>query len=289
MATIAAEKPQAKPAYESITVTKCTPNVGAEISDIDLTKPLNPTQVKELRAAITAHGVIFFHDQPISFEDHDRFVRYFGQPHEHIGGEYTASKPIPNFPGIRAQYFDGNSKRVSGEKWHSDQSYGEFPPTYSILHQEKVPTDGGGDTMFLSCSKAYETLSDSMKDYLRGKTATHKGGVSFDHANAGKRPEVVHPLVTLHPESGRKVLFVNPSFTSHINGVPKAESEHVLKFLYEHMQKPQWHMRFRWRDHSIAMWDNRAVQHMAIWDYWPQVRSGFRMFLENNDAPIMAD
>jgi taurine dioxygenase len=287
--TMEVENPKAKTAYETITVTQLSPNVGAEIGNIDLTKPLSPTQVKEVRAAITAHGVIFFREQPISFEDHDRFVRYFGEPHEHIGGDYGASKRIPDFPGIREQYFDGNSKRVAGEDWHSDQSYGDKPPTYSILHQKIVPTDGGGDTMFMSCSKAYDELSDTMKDYLRGKTVTHMGGKSFDPEGAGKRPEMVHPAVTLHPESGRKVLFVNPSFTSHINGVPKAESKAVLQYLYEHMRKPHWHMRFHWRDHSIAMWDNRAVQHMAIWDYWPQVRLGYRMFVQNNDAPAMAD
>ena len=275
--------------YQTITVEKCTPNVGAEIGNIDLTKPLTPQQVKEVRAAITAHGVIFFREQPISFEDHDRFVRYFGEPHEHIGGDYTASKRVPNYPGIRQQYFDANSKRVAGEDWHSDQSYGEKPPTYSILHQEIVPTDGGGDTMFMSCSAAYEALSDSMKAYLKGKQVVHQGGKSFDADGAGKRPVVTHPAVTVHPESGRKVLFVNPSFTSHIVGVPKEESRSVLAYLYEHMRKPHWQMRFRWRNHSIAMWDNRAVQHMAIWDYWPQVRSGYRMFLTNEDAPVMAD
>jgi taurine dioxygenase len=273
--------------YETITVTQCTPNIGAEIGNVDLTKPLNEAQVKEIHKAVIAHGVVFFREQKIDFESHDRYVRYFGQPHEHIGGDYTASKRIPGFPGIRKQYFDANSARVAGEDWHSDQSYGEIPPTFSILYQEQVPPNGGGDTMFLSACKAYEELSPGMKAYLEGKTATHKGGKSFDKI-PGSRPAVVHPVVTIHPESGRKLLFVNSSFTSHINDVPAAESEHVLQYLYEHLKRPHWQMRFRWRDHSIAMWDNRAVQHMAIWDYWPNVRSGYRMFLKGVERPLPA-
>jgi taurine dioxygenase len=271
--------------YETITVTQWSPNVGAEIGNIDLTKPLNATQVKEVRDAITLHGVLFFRNQKIDFADHERFVRYFGQPHEHIGGDGTASTRIPGHPGIRKQYFDAKSKRVAGEDWHSDQSYGDIPPTYSILYQEQIPPNGGGDTMFLSASKAYEELSDGMKAYLKGKTATHMGGKSFVN-NPEDRPEVVHPVVTRHPESGRNVLFVNPSFTSHINGVPPEESKRILQYIYEHMARPHWCMRFRWNNHSIAMWDNRAVQHMAIWDYWPNVRSGYRMFLEGSAPPM---
>jgi len=270
--------------YETITVTQASPNVGAEVGNIDLTKPLNAKQVKDVRDAITAHGVLFFRNQKISFEDHERFVRYFGEPHEHIGGDGTASVRIPGHPGIRKQYFDANSKRVAGEDWHSDQSYGTIPPTYSILYQEQVPPNGGGDTMFMSASKAYEELSPSMKAYLEGKMATHKGGKSFEK-NPEARPAVVHPVVTLHPESKRKVLFVNPSFTSHINDVPPDESRHILQFLYEHMRKPHWCMRFHWNDHAIAMWDNGCTQHMAIWDYWPNVRSGYRMFLKGTEPP----
>lgn len=270
--------------YETITVTQTSPHVGAEIGNIDLTKPLNGQQVREIRAAITAHGVLFFRDQKIDFASHERFVRYFGEPHEHVGGDYTASKRIPGHPGIRKQYFDANSKRVAGEEWHSDQSYSNVPPTYSILYQEQVPPNGGGDTMFLSACKAYEELSPGMKAYLEGKTATHMGGKSFDQI-PGERPAVVHPVVVRHPESGRKLLFVNPNFTRFINDVPKDESRYILQYLYEHTARPHWTTRFRWTNHSIAMWDNRAVQHLAIWDYYPNVRSGYRMFLKGTERP----
>jgi taurine dioxygenase len=273
--------------YDSITVTPCSPHIGAEIGNVDLTRPLTNRQVQEVHDAIIAHGVIFFRNQKIDFESHERLVRYFGEPHIHVGGKGTASKGVPGHPAIRKQYFDASSKRVSGEEWHSDQSCAEIPPMYSVLYLEIIPPNGGGDTMFASAYKAYEELSHSMKTYLEGKTATHDGARGFDE-NADVYPVAVHPVVVRHPESGRKLLFVNREFTSHINEVPPAESRGVLEFLYDHIARPHWSMRFRWTDHSIAFWDNRCTQHFAIWDYWPNVRSGYRMFVKGTERPAAA-
>ena len=273
--------------YDTMTVTPSSPHIGAEIGNIDLTRPLSNRRVHELHEAMLAHGVIFFRNQKIDFAAHDRFVRYFGEPHEHLGGYGTASKPVPGHPGIRKQYFDASSKRVSGEEWHSDQSCADVPPKYSVLYQEQIPPDGGGDTMFSSAYKAYEELSPSMKTYLEGKTATHDGGRAFDKRQ-NVYPVSVHPVVCRHPESGRKLLFVNREFTSHINEVPAAESRAILEFLYNRLARPHWSMRFRWSDHSIAFWDNRCTQHYAIWDYWPNVRSGYRMFVKGTERPMAA-
>jgi taurine dioxygenase len=237
--------------YDTITVTPCTPHIGAEIGDIDLTRPLSNRQVEEVHDAIVAHGVIFFRNQKIDFESHERLVRYFGEPHIHVGGKGTASTTIPGYPAIRKQYFDASSKRVSGEEWHSDQSCAEIPPMYSVLYQEIIPPNGGGDTMFASAYKAYEELSPSMKAYLEDKTATHDGARGFDK-NADTYPVSVHPVVIRHPESGRKALFVNREFTSHINEVSAGESRGILEFLYDHIGRPHWNMRFRWTPHSIA-------------------------------------
>lgn len=270
--------------YDTITVTPCTPHIGAEIGNIDLTRPLSNRQVEEVHDAIIAHGVIFFRNQKIDFESHERLVRYFGEPHVHVGGKGTASTTIPGYPAIRKQYFDANSKRVSGEEWHSDQSCAEIPPMYSVLYQEIIPPNGGGDTMFASAYKAYEELSPSMKTYLEGKTATHDGARGFDK-KADVYPVSVHPVVIRHPESGRKALFVNREFTSHINEVSAGESRGVLEFLYDHIARPHWNMRFRWTPHSIAFWDNRCTHHKAIWDYWPNVRSGYRMFVKGTERP----
>jgi taurine dioxygenase len=270
--------------YDTITVTPCTPHIGAEIGNIDLTQPLSNRQVDEVHDAIIAHGVIFFRNQKIDFAAHERFVRYFGEPHVHVGGKGTASTTIPGHPAIRKQHFDANSKRVSGEGWHSDQSCAEIPPMYSVLYQEIIPPNGGGDTMFASAYKAYEELSPSMKTYLEGKSATHDGLRAFDR-NADTYPTAVHPIVVRHPESGRKALFVNPEFTSHINDIPAGESRAILEFLYDHIARPHWSMRFRWTPHAIAFWDNRCTQHFAIWDYCPNVRSGYRMFVKGTERP----
>jgi taurine dioxygenase len=270
--------------HDAIIVTRCTPHIGAEIGNIDLTRPLSNRQVEEVHDAIIAHGVIFFREQKIDFESHERLVRYFGEPHVHVGGKGTASSTIPGHPAIRKQYFDANSKRVSGEEWHSDQSCAEIPPMYSVLYQEIIPPNGGGDTMFASAYKAYEELSPSMKAYLEGKTATHDGARGFDK-KADTYPVSVHPVVIRHPESGRKALFVNREFTSHINEVSADESRGVLEFLYDHIARPHWCMRFRWTPHSIAFWDNRCTQHYAIWDYWPNVRCGYRMFVKGTERP----
>ncbi|HEX4408841.1 MAG TPA: TauD/TfdA family dioxygenase [Xanthobacteraceae bacterium] len=271
--------------YDTITVTPSTPHVGAEIGNIDLTRPLSNRQVEEVHQAILAHGVLFFRDQKISFDDHERFIRYFGEPHVHVGGKGTASRTVPDHPAIRHQYFDASSKRVSGEEWHSDQSCAEKPPSFSVLYQEIIPPDGGGDTMFASAYKAYDELSDGMKTYLQGKTATHDGSRVFDKGR-DTYPIAVHPIVIRHPDTGRKLLFVNREFTSHINDVPEAEGRAVLEFLCDHIGKPHWSMRFHWTEHCIAFWDNRCVQHFAIWDYWPNVRSGYRMFVKGTEKPI---
>ena len=163
-----------------ITVEKCSPHIGAEIAGVDLTGPLSNSEVDQIHSALNAHGVVFFRDQNLTPEDQDRFVRCLGEPHVHVGGKSTASKPVDGYPALRKQHFDENSARISGEAWHTDQSCAEIPPKYSVLYQEIIPPDGGGDTMFLSAAKAYDELSDSMKAYLDGKTAFHNADVAFD-------------------------------------------------------------------------------------------------------------
>tara|TARA_B100000683_G_scaffold114374_1_gene112493 strand:- start:364 stop:1206 length:843 start_codon:yes stop_codon:yes gene_type:complete len=272
-----------------ITVKKCSPHIGAEIGGVDLTCSLSNSEVDQVHSALNAHGVVFFRDQNLTPEDQDRFVRCLGEPHVHVGGKSTASKPVDGYPALRKQHFDESSARISGEAWHTDQSCAEIPPKYSVLYQEIIPPDGGGDTMFLSAAKAYDELSDSMKAYLDGKTAFHNADVAFDASvtKDNKETHLVaeHPIVITHPENGREVLYVNPYFTRHIKDVPEDESRAILEFLYQHQQKPNWTMRFNWTDHTVACWDNRAVQHYAIWDYWPNERLGYRMFVGGTERP----
>ena len=272
----------------TITVTPLSPHVGAEIGGIDLTRALSPQQVKDLTDALAKHGVIFFHDQPIDLEMHRRFCMYFGSLHIHVGGKGTASKPDETYPEARRQHFDAKSKRVSGEVWHTDQSCADVPPMASVLHQTLIPPDGGGDTLFASMYAAYDALSPRMKTLLGGLTATHDGAKLFDKRDDTVYPVASHPVVAVHPWTGKKLLYVNRGQTTQIDGLPRHESDALLEFLFNHIESPEWQVRFRWREHSIAFWDNRCTQHRAIWDYWPNVRSGYRIQIKGTQPPIAA-
>lgn len=266
--------------YTSITATPLSPHIGAEIGNIDLTKPLSELQQKELHDAFITYQVVFFREQEISFEDQIRVASYFGSLGKHVGVN-TISKTTDN-PLVRKFHYDETSRQISGENFHSDQSCAAVPPLGSMLYNHTVPPDGGGDTMFASMYSAYDALSPRMKVYLEGLTATHDGTRVFGPGT----PVNSHPVITRHPVSGKKLIYVNTDFTSKINELSVKESDAILKFLVDHCNRPEWTCRFRWRNHSIAFWDNRCTHHKAIWDYWPNVRSGFRVQVEGSAAPV---
>ena len=268
--------------YETITATPLSPHIGAEIGRVDLTKPLSESQIVEIKDAFARYQVIFLREQAISFDDQIRFAAHFGPLGSHVGAS-TISKGTDN-PLVRKFHYDETSKQISGENFHSDQSCAAMPPLGSMLYNHTVPPDGGGDTMFASMYAAYDALSDRMKTYLKGLTATHDGTRVFGPGT----PVSVHPVITRHPVTGREVIFVNTDFTSHINELPRLEGKRILKFLISHCDKPEWTCRFRWRPNSIAFWDNRCCHHKAVWDYWPNVRSGFRVQIEGSAAPVAA-
>ncbi|TGG94258.1 taurine dioxygenase [Natronospirillum operosum] len=268
--------------YQHIKVTRLSPHVGAEIEGVDLTSEISDEVFAEIRKAFLDCGVIFFRDQQISFDDQIRFARQFGPLGKHVGAK-TISKTTDN-PLVRKFHYDETSTMISGENFHSDQSCAEVPPLGSMLYNHTVPPHNGGSTMFASMYAAYEALSEPMKQYLDGLTATHDGTRVFGQGT----PVSAHPVVVKHPETGRKLLFVNTDFTSHINEVPRHESRRVLEFLYEHCAKPEWSCRFNWTPHSVALWDNRCTHHKAVWDYWPHVRSGYRVQIEGTTRPLAA-
>ena len=268
--------------YETITAMPASPHIGAEISGIDLTKPLSNTQVAELRDAFARFQVIFFRDQRISFEDQIRLASHFGKLGRHVGASTISKKTENEF--VRKFHYDDTSSQISGENFHSDQSCAPNPPLGTMLYNHMVPPDGGGDTMFASMYAAYDALSLRMKTYLNGLTATHDGTRIFGPGT----PVSVHPVVIRHPVTQREVIFVNTDFTVYINDLPRLEGERLLQFLVDHCNKPEWTCRFRWTPHSIAFWDNRCCHHKAIWDYWPNVRSGFRVQIEGEGPPVAA-
>ncbi len=261
-----------------LTIRAVTPTIGAEILGVDL-EDLSDTQFEAIRAALTRHQVVFFRDQDISVEAHKAFGARFGTLDIH-----------PNDPGLQGHpevmiiHADEKSKRVAGEMWHSDVSCAEEPPMGSILRMFVVP-GSGGDTMFASMYAAYDALSQPLKAMLDRLDAVHDGAPYYRGVNAilgredGGRtyPRATHPVVRTHPVSARKCLYVNSMFTTRIVGLPAAESDAILDFLFDHVKNPQFQCRFHWERNSIAFWDNRCTQHYAVWDYFPQVRSGYRV------------
>ena len=266
--------------FKYIKVEPSSPNLGAEIYDVNLTRPLSAEQIKDLRRAFTKYLVIFFRDQKISFEDQIRLAEYFGPLGAHVG-KSTISKTTDD-PRVRKFHYDNNTPRVSGDVWHTDQSCAEIPPLGSMLYNHTLPPNGGGDTMFASMYAAYDALSEGMKIYLEGLTALHDGVPTFGEGT----PNASHPVIVCHPDSGKKLIYVNKVFTMRINELSEEESDAILRFLCDHCVRPEWSYRFRWTPDSIAFWDNRCTQHMAVSDYLPAVRSGYRVQVDGITKPI---
>ena len=269
--------------YRRIAVDPLTPAIGAEVSGADLREPLDDETFAEIRRALVDHGVIFFRDQPIGHEQHLAFGRRFGPLHVH-----PAAPCIDGNPELMLIHTDASSTRQNGHDWHSDVSCDEEPPMGSVLHLHTVPPSGG-DTLFSSMYAAWDALSAPMKALLSALEARHEsahlydgddGGGIYGDATVKRRnewPSAVHPVVRTHPETGRKALYVNAIFTRRILGVTGRESRALLDLLFEHVADPRFQCRFRWRKHSIAFWDNRCVQHHAMWDYYPETRTGARV------------
>ncbi len=274
-------------AYETINVTRVSPNIGGLVSDIDLNEPLGPAIVGELHDALMECQVLFFRDQKLTHETHKALGEHFGRLHISVGGDGTNSKQLREHPEVRALHFDENAKSVSGnETWHTDQSCLETPPMGSILYIHTVPPAGGGATLFASMYAAYEALSPCMKRYLEGATALHDGAGAFTRTATNNLPITEQPVIAKHPVTGRRLIYVNPSFTTCLCGVSREESEAILSFLYRHCAHPNFQVRFHWEPHSVAFWDNRCTHHLALWDYYPNVRSGYRIQIEGTGPVI---
>ncbi len=272
--------------YDTITVDKLTPIIGAEIAGVDLSRPLGNHQMEEIHRALAENLVIFFRDQDMTPEQHLSFGRNFGELHVH-----PAAPHVPGHPELMVIHADKDSPRANGEGWHTDVSCDVAPPMGSILYVKTCPPKGG-DTLFASMYAAYEAVSDRMKAYLDGLTAVHDGEDVYrgTYSNYGVDdkpvyPRAEHPIVRSHPVTGKKALYVNRGFTKSIVGLPRDESGAILNYLYDLGEDPLFQCRFRWRENSVAFWDNRCVQHRAMWDYWPHTRSGFRVTVAG-DRPV---
>ncbi len=264
----------------SITVRRIAGALGAEISGVDLSTELSDATVAEIRAAYVEHQVIFFRNQSLTPEQQIRFGQRFGplNIHPYVSG-------MAGYPPVMEIIKEPEDRINFGGGWHSDMSFLEAPSIGSILYAVEVP-DYGGDTLFASQAAAYDALSPGLKQTLEGLNAVHSAGreYSAQGASAQKRKsmavaeaegasgEFVHPVVLVHPETGRKALYVNPAFTMRIDGWSKRESKPLLDFLFEHSRYEAFTCRFCWAAGSIAFWDNRSVWHFALNDYPGQRR-----------------
>lgn len=271
------------PAAGGISLHPLTPHMGAEVRGIDLTRPWGERQAQALRDALARWQVIFFRDQPIDHARHVALAQVFGEIHI---APATRAWQVDGFPEVTRMHADGDSTYVAGEDWHSDMTCDPEPPLGSVLYLHTIPPTGG-DTAFSNMYAAYDALSERMKAYLDDLTASHDAARVFGRiAPPGTVFNVSrHPVIRTHPVTGRKALFVNKQFTAAIDGVAKDEGAAVLDFLTRHAQRPEFQCRFRWSPHAIAIWDNRCVQHSAIWDYFPETRSGFRVTIRG-DRPF---
>ena len=248
-----------------------TPFLGAEITGVDL-REVTHEQVADIRAALLKHQVVFFRDQTLNQEEHIHFTRQFGELEIH-----PATPKGQNNPEV-LHIAHGPESKGRENMWHSDVTWREKPSLGSILKAVEVPAVGG-DTLFANMAEAYERLPDDIKDKIAGKIAVHDIARVF----AGRLnktaeqlretyPVMEHPIVRTHPETGANVLYVNNAFTSHIKGMDEDESKELLQALYRTASNPELQCRFRWKAGSLAFWDNRACQHFASSDYFPQVR-----------------
>ena len=267
-----------------ITVSPLTRAIGAEIGNIDL-RQVSGDDIADIRAALLEYKVIFFRDQTLSQEEHIAFARQFGELEIH-----PATPKAQNNPEVLHIAHGPDSK---GEEnfWHSDVTWREKPSLGSILKAVEVPPVGG-DTLFANMVMAYELLSDDVKEVITGRVAVHDiarvfaGRLNKSAEELRERyPPMEHPIVRTHPETGESVLYVNTAFTSHIKDMDEGESGRLLRKLYRTAANPEIQCRFRWQPGSLAFWDNRASQHFASSDYFPQVRKMERVTIAG-DRPF---
>ena len=251
--------------------------VGAEITGVNLCEPLTDLVYLKIRKALCDWGVLFFRQQNITPNQHLEFGKQFGELHL----SKTISK-VPGHPLVAEVCKEPSQTRNIGGNWHSDHSFAQIPPLGSILVARELP-DIGGDTFFANMSSAYDQLSEGMKKTLGGLSAVHAKKKALQSTNLSAERRVstdelkkmgeaveehfVHPVVAQHPETGRKILYVNPTYTVRFDGWTEAESKPLLQFLFKQGTSPENIYRYNWADDSVVFWDNRTVWHYALNDY----------------------
>ena len=275
----------------SVDIRPVTANTGAEIHGIDLKEPLSDGAYREIRHALVDRGVLFFRDQHLTPDQLLAVGRRFGDLHV---SKFAAK--VPGHPQVCEVRKEPETTRNIGGQWHTDHAYADKPPLGSILQAQELP-EVGGDTLFANMCAAYDGLSDGLKKTLAGLRAVHAKSKALDPSKLAAERRVsaeelskmtpdnvsrqaIHPVTPLHPESGRRILFVSPTYTVRFEGWTAAESEPLLQYLYQHALRPENTCRFHWRVGSIAFWDNRTSWHLALNDYQGERRLMHRVSVQ---------
>ncbi|MDO9429885.1 MAG: TauD/TfdA family dioxygenase [Pseudomonadota bacterium] len=287
---------QALVGARSISVTPQATGFGAEVAGLDLSKPLSPEILAEVKAAWASHSVVAFPNQPLSLDALEAFTQQIG-----AFGVDPFIAPMPGRPNVLELRREPDEKATNfGAGWHSDWSFQKEPPAATLLRSEVTPPVGG-DTLFADCSRAYDALSDAMKAVLAPLRAIHSAtraygtqGV-FARETEKRTMEIIvsseadktlsHPLVRTHPVTGRKALFVSPTYTVGIEGMSLKESHAILGFLFAHMTQEEFIYRHKWRAGMLLMWDNRCTVHLAEGGYDGHLRVMHRTTVAG-DAPV---
>ena len=267
-----------------------TPTIGAEISNIDLSQDLSEEKLDQIYQDLIDYKVIFFRNQEISPKNHIALAKSFGE----IEPPHPVYPHVKDFPEIVLLENDANNPPDTDE-WHTDVTFKSDPAFASILYSKIIPPSGG-DTLWCSLSAIYEALPDDTKKYLETLRAVHDMGSfrnnfidddnekSAQNVNEGfqKFGNAIHPIVKVHPISKNKLLYINPGFTSQIVGMNMTDSNNLLTYLFNFMNKPEFQIRFKWSANTIAIWDNRCTMHYAIGDYMPHHRQMNRITVLND-------
>jgi taurine dioxygenase len=267
-----------------------TPTIGAEISNIDLSQDLSEEKLDQIYQDLIDYKVIFFRNQEISPKNHIALAKSFGE----IEPPHPVYPHVRDFPEIVLLENDANNPPDTDE-WHTDVTFKSDPAFASILYSKIIPPSGG-DTLWCSLSAIYEALPDDTKKYLETLRAVHDMGSfrnnfidddnekSAQNVNEGfqKFGNAIHPMVKVHPISKNKLLYINPGFTSQIVGMNMTDSNNLLTYLFNFMNKPEFQIRFKWSANTIAIWDNRCTMHYAIGDYMPHHRQMNRITVLND-------
>lgn len=287
----------------AIDVRPMSGHIGAEIDGVDLTTPLDPAVVAEIRAALVEWKVVFFRDQPLTQAQHVAFGRRFG---EVTPAHPTLPAMFPDHPEILlldSKAIGSNEQAKSGRgvsiesRWHTDVTFVPNPPMGSILRGVVIPPYGG-DTQWTNLVVAYDRLSEPLQRLCDELHAVHHNHLPLARGELSgalkeqfqsKDLRAVHPVVRVHPESGEKALFVNSNFTSHIVELSRREGSHLLAMLYEHIADPSFTCRFRWAPDSVAFWDNRATCHLAPTDIPPGMPRSMQRITIAGDLPVGPD